>query len=71
MMRILPNPVAFQWDPGNIDKNVTVLETEELFTNEPCLTFEDMEDIQAIRSRLAKKEEVTIESCMSLRTESE
>ncbi|HUB93807.1 MAG TPA: hypothetical protein VMB52_04865 [Verrucomicrobiae bacterium] len=39
-MRILPDPLAFQWDFGNIDKNikkhnVTVQETEELFVSEP------------------------------------
>lgn len=35
-MKILPEPVAFLWDEGNIDKNlkkhkVTVLEAEEMF----------------------------------------
>ncbi len=39
-MRILPKPVAFLWDKGNLEKNlikhsVTVQEAEELFSNEP------------------------------------
>jgi uncharacterized DUF497 family protein len=45
-MRIVPEPIAFQWDPGNIDKNfkkrnVTIQEAEELFANEPFTTIED------------------------------
>jgi uncharacterized DUF497 family protein len=45
-MRILPEPVAFQWDYGNIDKNfkkheVTIQEAEELFASEPFVTVED------------------------------
>jgi uncharacterized DUF497 family protein len=45
-MRILPEPVAFQWDDGNIDKNfkkhnVTVQEAEEMFASEPFVTVED------------------------------
>jgi uncharacterized DUF497 family protein len=46
-MRILPEPVTFQWDEGNIEKNfkkhvVTIQETEEVFTNEPFITAEDV-----------------------------
>ena len=39
-MRILPKPITFLWDKGNLDKNlikhkVTIAEAEELFMNEP------------------------------------
>lgn len=45
-MRILPEPIAFQWDNGNNEKNlkkhnVTTQEAEEMFTSEPLLTVED------------------------------
>lgn len=45
-MRILPDPVSFVWDKGNIDKNlkkhkVTNKETEEVFENKPAYIFED------------------------------
>lgn len=45
-MKILPKPVAFEWDKGNIDKNlkkhkVTHKEAEETFDNEPKFFFED------------------------------
>lgn len=45
-MRILPDPVSFVWDKGNIDKNykkhkVTNKETEEVFENKPVFIFED------------------------------
>lgn len=45
-MKILPEPVAFEWDKGNIDKNfvkhnVTDKETEEIFENEPKFIVED------------------------------
>ena len=45
-MRILPNPISFLWDEGNVDKNlkkhnVTVSEAEEMFLVEPFVTFED------------------------------
>jgi len=45
-MRILPKPIAFQWDQGNIDKNlrkhhVTTQEAEEMFVGEPFLIVED------------------------------
>lgn len=46
-MKILPQPIAFQWDKGNIDKNfikhdVTVQEAEEVFLNEPFIVAEDV-----------------------------
>lgn len=45
-MRILSEPVAFDWDSGNIDKNfkkhgVTSKEAEEVFTNKPLLVSQD------------------------------
>lgn len=45
-MRILPGPVLFVWDKGNIDKNykkhkVANKEAEEVFENKPVFIFED------------------------------
>lgn len=45
-MRILPEPIAFQWDDGNIEKNfkkhnVTVQEAEEVFSSALFMTVED------------------------------
>lgn len=45
-MRILPDPIKFDWDKGNKDKNwrkhrVTSDEAEEVFDNEPRFFFED------------------------------
>src|SRR5437660_842906 len=45
-MKIFPEPVAFEWDRANTDKNlkkhgVKNQEAEEAFFNEPCLVFED------------------------------
>lgn len=45
-MKILPKPIAFDWDKGNIDKNlikhnVTNKEAEEVFDKEPKFIFED------------------------------
>ncbi len=47
-MKILPKPIAFEWDKVNIDKNlikhsVTNQETEEIFCNKPLLLNEDKE----------------------------
>lgn len=46
-MLVLPDPIAFQWDSGNIDKNlkkhnVTIQETEETLTCDPFVTIEDV-----------------------------
>lgn len=46
-MRILPDPVTFVWDKGNIDKNlkkhgVTNKEAEEILENKPIFIFEDV-----------------------------
>lgn len=45
-MKILPEPVVFEWDKGNIDKNrikhnVEVKEAEEAFENDPKFLFSD------------------------------
>lgn len=45
-MRILPDPIQFDWDKGNKDKNwqkhqVTTDEAEEVFDNEPKFFFEN------------------------------
>ncbi len=45
-MRILPEPIAFEWDAGNQEKNflrhkVTTQETEETFNHEPKFILED------------------------------
>jgi uncharacterized protein len=45
-MKILPQPIAFQWDDGNIDKNfkkhnVSIQESEEIFLNEPFIVAGD------------------------------
>ncbi len=46
-MKILPNPISFEWDKGNIDKNfkrhkVTNKEAEETFENKPLFISEDI-----------------------------
>ncbi len=45
-MKILPGSIGFDWDKGNINKNiekhnVTDQEAEEVFVNEPKLILED------------------------------
>lgn len=45
-MKILPEPIEFEWDRGNIDKNVKKhdvanKEAEEVFKNKPIFIFED------------------------------
>lgn len=45
-MTIIPEPVAFEWDNGNVQKNqrkhnVTIKEAEEVFVNEPRFLFVD------------------------------
>lgn len=47
MLRILSDPISFDWDKGNIDKNflkhgVTNQEAEEVFSNEPLVVSEDV-----------------------------
>ena len=50
-MKILPDPIFFEWDKGNIEKNwvkhrVSKQEIEEVFGNEPLLIDEDSEHSQ-------------------------
>lgn len=45
-VKILPEPVAFEWDKGNLDKNfkkhkVTNKEVEEVFESKPIFIFKD------------------------------
>ncbi len=45
-MKLWKEPVAFEWDKGNIDKNlikhnVTNQEAEEIFGNEPFIASQD------------------------------
>ncbi len=45
-MRLLPQPIAFNWDDGNVSKNflkhnVTVREAEDMFANEPLTVVDD------------------------------
>lgn len=45
-MKILPDPISFEWDKGNADKNyrkhdVINKEAEEIFTNKENFIFED------------------------------
>lgn len=47
-MKILPKPLEFDWDKGNINKNfkkhgVTDKESEEIFGNKPLLVSLDKE----------------------------
>jgi uncharacterized DUF497 family protein len=47
MMNILPDPLAFEWDEGNIYKSVTKhgvtnKEAEEVFVNRPLLVSDDV-----------------------------
>lgn len=46
----IPEPIAFDWDQGNIDKNlhkhnVSDRETEEIFSNESLKIFEDIKHL--------------------------
>ena len=46
MIKVLPKVIAFEWDKGNIDKNlkkhkVTNQESEEVFFNIPIVFSED------------------------------
>ena len=55
-MRVLPEPIAFQWDNGNIVKNlekhnVTFQEAEEMFSNEPFVTVEDIKHSTHVEKR--------------------
>lgn len=46
-MKIIPEPLLFEWDSGNIDKNfkshqVSCQENEEVFANQPLLVVNDV-----------------------------
>jgi len=46
-VKTLPKPIAFEWDKGNINKNlikhnVTDKEAEEIFGNKPLKIFKDI-----------------------------
>ena len=48
MIKILPEPISFEWDKDNIDKNlkkhnVSDKEAEQLFSDESKFIFEDEE----------------------------
>lgn len=50
-MKPLPSPIAFEWDKGNIDKNLSKhkvenREAEEVFSNRPLKTFRDIKHSQ-------------------------
>lgn len=50
-MKILPKPITFEWDAGNIDKNlikhgVTNKESEEIFGSQPLTIFKDIKHLQ-------------------------
>jgi len=45
-MKIIPEPLVFEWDEGNRNKNwikhsVEIKEIEELFNNKPIVLFDD------------------------------
>lgn len=50
-MDTLPKPIAFEWDEGNVNKNlikhnVSSKEAEEVFTNQPLKIFADLKHSQ-------------------------
>lgn len=55
-MKILPQPLAFQGDTGNVDKNfekhnVTIQEAEEVFSNEPFIVADDIKHSNSTEQR--------------------
>lgn len=53
---IVSEPVVFEWDRGNVDKNlvkhqVTMQEIEESFTNRPIYIFDDRKHSTAVEKR--------------------
>jgi len=55
-MRILPKPIVFQWDSGNIRKNlvehnVTTQEAEEIFVLKPFYIKQDIKHSSATEQR--------------------
>ena len=60
-MRVLPKPLKFQWDKGNIDKNfkkhgITDKESEEIFNNSPLLIALDKKHSTKEEIRYEKEE---------------
>jgi len=58
-MKILPEPIVFEWDKGNFDKNlkrhkVTFREAEEVFDNKPFLASEDIKHYCKVITILSK-----------------
>ena len=56
-MEILPQPIAFQWDKGNLHKNITKhdvswQEAEEVFSNKPLVLAHDPEHSNQKEQRL-------------------
>jgi uncharacterized DUF497 family protein len=55
-MDILPEPLSFEWDNGNLPKNlhkhdVTYQEAEEVFSNRPLVATRDIEHSTPKRQR--------------------
>lgn len=55
-MRVLPKPIAFQWDMGNIHKNlinhnVTTQEAEEIFVRKPFYIKQDVKHSSSSEQR--------------------
>lgn len=56
-MEILPDPTAFDWDDGNLHKNITKhdvswQESEEMFSNKPLVLAHDLKHSNAKERRL-------------------
>ncbi len=56
-MRILPEPITFLWDEGNLSKNlkkhrVTIQEAEEIFGSEPITVAADAKHSSNSEKRL-------------------
>lgn len=54
-MKLLPDPIEFEWDKGNIDKNrikhgIENQEAEEVFANRPLIVIQD-EKHSSVESR--------------------
>jgi len=59
-VKILPEPISFEWDKGNIDKNlikhkVTNKEAEEVFSNEPLISEDVKHSTKELRMQILGK----------------
>jgi len=59
-VKILPEPISFEWDKGNIDKNlikhkVTNKEAEEVFSNEPLISEDVKYSTKELRMQILGK----------------